>query len=189
MGQTTPRMVPPPGPRHAVPQLGFPSPAAPPNALSMNRPTTAPTFTSVPQPQAGPSSAPTPIQSSLGMPLPNSSITPAFGSAPISFPVTTSNFAPVRPPTITNAKVQHSGTADFTFRPHQQQNPAPQIVPSFSSHHANQTGPLLRPRMQTQTPQAPHFHMDVPNSITQPGRHLFPPHVGNQLGQVPFVGT
>ncbi|KAJ6694628.1 RNA-BINDING KH DOMAIN-CONTAINING PROTEIN [Salix koriyanagi] len=207
MGQTTPPMVPPPGPRHAVPQLGFPSPAAPPNAISMNRPTTAPTFTSIPQPQAGPSSVPTPIQSSLGMPLPNSSITPAFGSAPISslmmpasqatlqsgvvgaFPVTTSNFAPIRSPTITNAKVQHSGTGDFTFRPHHQQNPSPQIVPSFSSHHAAQNGPLPRPRMQTQTPQAPHFHMDAPNSTTQPGRHLFPPHVGNQRGQAPFVGN
>eukprot|EP00258_Populus_trichocarpa_P036268 XP_024452287.1 splicing factor 1 [Populus trichocarpa] len=208
MGQTTPPMVPPPGPRHAVPQLGFPSPAAPPNAASMNRPTTAPTFTSVPRPQVGPSSAPTPIQSSLGTPLPNSSITPVFGSAPISspmmpasqatlqtgvvgaFPVTTSNFAPIRSPTITNAKVQHSGTGDFTCRPHHQQNPAPQIVPSFSSHHATQNGPLHRPMMQTITPQAPPFHMDVPNSTTQPGRHLFPrPQVGNQLGQVPFVGN
>ncbi|KAI9400610.1 hypothetical protein POPTR_001G008700v4 [Populus trichocarpa] len=195
MGQTTTPIVPSPGPWPTVPQLGFPSNAPPPNAANMVSPVTFPPGPSSLQSHSVSMNHPTLIQSSLVAPLPISSINPVLGSTPISgvvgaFSGTTSNFASMRSPTITDAKIQHSGPGDFTFQPHHLQNPAPQIAPRLSSHHAAQNGPLPRPMMQSPAPQGPPFHFEVPNSTPLPGRQMFPrPQVSNQMGQVPFVGN
>ncbi|KAJ6714127.1 RNA-BINDING KH DOMAIN-CONTAINING PROTEIN [Salix viminalis] len=96
----------------------------------------------------------------------------------------------MRSPTITDAKLQHSGPGDFTFHPHHLQNPASQIAARPSSHHATQNGPLPRPMMQSPTAQGPPFHFEVPNSTPQPGRQMFSrAQVGYQMGQVPFLGN
>lgn len=195
MGQTTTPIVPSPGPWPTVPQLGFPSNAPPPNAANMVSPVTFPPGPSSLQSHSVSMNHPTLIQSSLVAPSPISSINPVLGSTPISgvvgaFSGTTSNFASMRSPTITDAKIQHSGPGDFTFQPHHLQNPAPQIAPRLSSHHATQNGPLPRPMMQSPAPQGPPFHFEVPNSTPLPGRQMFPrPQVSNQMGQVPFVGN
>ncbi|KAG6790963.1 hypothetical protein POTOM_000072 [Populus tomentosa] len=195
MGQTTTPIVPSPGPWPTVPQLGFPSNAPPPNAANMVSPVTFPPGPSSLQSHGVSMNRPTLIQSSLVAPLPISSISPVLGSTPISgvvgaFSGTTSNFAPMRSPTITDAKIQHSGPGDFTFQQHHLQNPAPQIAPWLSSHHTSQNGPLPRPMMQSPAPQRPPFHFEVPNSTPLPGRQMFPrPQVSNQRGQVPFVGN
>ncbi|KAJ6427975.1 hypothetical protein OIU84_023393 [Salix udensis] len=172
-----------PGPWPSAPQLGFPSNAPPPNAANMVSPVAFSVGPSSQQPHGVSTNRPTLIQSSLATPSPISGVAGAFSG-------TTSNFAPMRSPTITDAKIQHSGPGDFTFHPHHLQNPASQIAARPSTHHATQNGPFPRPMMQSPTAQGPPFHFEVPNSTPQPGRQMFSrEQVGYQMGQVPFLGN
>ncbi|KAJ6307238.1 hypothetical protein OIU76_017100 [Salix suchowensis] len=165
-----------PGPWPSAPQPGFPSNAPPPNAANMVSPVAFSVGPSSQQPHGVSTNRPTLIQSSLATPSPISGVVGAFSG-------TTSNFAPMRSPTIT-------GPGDFTFHPHHLQNPASQIAARPSSHHATQNGPLPRPMMQSPTPQGPPFHFEVPNSTPQHGRQMFSrPQVSYQMGQVPFLGN
>ncbi|XP_048424953.1 LOW QUALITY PROTEIN: branchpoint-bridging protein-like [Pyrus x bretschneideri] len=124
---------------------------------SVNHPIAAPSFISIPRPQAG---------------LPSTSLQARVpGSVSGSVP----NFAPLKPPMMT---AQSPG--DFTFQPHRPQNPSFQTVPQPSSHFSAHNASLARPMLPSPAPQAPSFQFPQPG-----GQVLSRPQLGDHMGQHP----
>lgn len=146
---------------------------------------TSPAFPAALRPTQVPGSAHTPVQPSPHLTMAASPVLsvsrptmPAGTSGSFSGSIT--NFSTMNLSSATAPRPPHPSSGDFTFQPHQPQNPSPLTVPRPSGMLPTQS---TRSMGQMPAPQSPSFRMGAPNTAPQHIMQVPRPQVGNQMGQ------